>query len=481
MAKQVAGQLAVAQPNNSPALPSPADPETAHTERALLEFQSPTATLIAQPVPLTSRITSLLVSSMVIAGLIVLGTVKVDRVVSAAGRVVSLSPNLVVQPLETSIVRGVFVKEGQVVHAGDLLAQLDPTFAGDDAKSTSAQAASLQAEVNRLTAELEGRPYVSDGSQYGELQALLYSQRQQQYQSRMENYRQKIESLSAKVVQAQKDVASLQQRLPAARELERMRRELEQKQVGSKINTLAATDSRMQMEGQLADAQSTLQASGRDLAAMIAERDDYSHQWRADTSQQLAQQGRALADMRAQAGKNALRHKLVELRAQQDSIVLNVAKVSVGTVLQGGAEFITMVPVDAPLEVEAFVQGSQAGFVHVGDTVAVKFDTLPYFQYGYATGIVRTLSADSFRDPTQGQLNPQQTQAQLSPDEGPLKSVFYRARISMEQMRLHNVPAGFQLTPGMPLTADIKVGKRTMLAYLLARIVPTLTEGMRDP
>jgi len=29
----------------------------------------------------------------------------------------------------------------------------------------------------------------------------------------------------------------------------------------------------------------------------------------------------------------------------------------------------------------------------------------------------------------------------------------------MDEMKLHNLPAGFRMTPGMPVTADIKVGK----------------------
>ncbi len=48
-------------------------------------------------------------------------------------------------------------------------------------------------------------------------------------------------------------------------------------------------------------------------------------------------------------------------------------------------------------------------------------------------------------------------------------------------MKLRNLPAGFRLTPGMPVTADIKVGRRTVLSYLMSRVVPTLTEGMREP
>jgi hemolysin D len=43
------------------------------------------------------------------------------------------------------------------------------------------------------------------------------------------------------------------------------------------------------------------------------------------------------------------------------------------------------------------------------------------------------------------------------------------------------LPAGFHIMPGMPVAADIKVGKRTVMAYLLGRILPVMSEGMREP
>ena len=76
--------------------------------------------------------------------------------------------------------------------------------------------------------------------------------------------------------------------------------------------------------------------------------------------------------------------------------VLTVAKLSVGSVLQSGQQFITLVPADAPLEVEANILGRDDGFISLGDPVSVKFDTFPFIQYGLAYGIVRTISADSF-------------------------------------------------------------------------------------
>jgi len=46
---------------------------------------------------------------------------------------------------------------------------------------------------------------------------------------------------------------------------------------------------------------------------------------------------------------------------------------------------------------------------------------------------------------------------------------------------MHDVPGGFRLVPGMPVTSDIKIGKQTVLSYLLGRIAPIAQEGMREP
>jgi HlyD family secretion protein len=58
---------------------------------------------------------------------------------------------------------------------------------------------------------------------------------------------------------------------------------------------------------------------------------------------------------------------------------------------------------------------------------------------------------------------------------------FYRTRIAIDKVGLHDVPGGFRVVPGMPVTADIKVGKRTVLSYLLGRMMPLAHEGMREP
>jgi hemolysin D len=58
---------------------------------------------------------------------------------------------------------------------------------------------------------------------------------------------------------------------------------------------------------------------------------------------------------------------------------------------------------------------------------------------------------------------------------------FYRARISIGEVALHDVPPGFSISPGMPVTADVKVGQRTVLKYILGAMLPIGQEAMREP
>jgi HlyD family secretion protein len=240
--------------------------------------------------------------------------------------------------------------------------------------------------------------------------------------------------------------------------------------------SLAATDNLLETTRGLANAMETAESARRDLEALKAEREAYEQNWLAEVSQKLSEQMQKLVDAREKLNKARLRHQLVELRANRDSTVLTVAKVSVGSVLQSGDQFITLVPTNAPLEVEANIVGHDGGFVQVGASVAVKFDTFPFSQYGLAHGTVRTISADSFT----GQ-DDAKTRSGSVPAKPDSTEPFYRSRITIDDVRLHGVPTGFRIVPGMPVTADIMIGKRTVLTYLLGRILPVASEAMREP
>jgi len=442
-----------------------------------LEFQSPAAAIVASPVPRAARGTILAITGMFLASIAALGLIPVDRVVTAQGRVVSRAHTLVVQPLETSIVRSIDVTEGQSVHAGDVLARLDPTFAAADVGALSSQVSALTAEVSRLRAEAEGHKFTySAGDPDTLLQAAIFTQRQAERSSKLETYQQRLNSLQATLARSIADTEAYRSRKTIAEKVVSARKELEQRQLGSVLNSLAADDNLVEVDRGLSDATQNAESARRDFDGLKAERDAYIQNWSADVSQKLSEQTQRLADAQEQLNKAELRRQLIELRADRDATVLTVAKVSVGSVLKSGDQFITLVPADTPLEVEANIAGHDNGFVHVGAPVAIKFDTFPFAQHGLADGTVRTVSADSFT--AQDEMNRRSGEVAAKPDS---TEPFYRSRITLDDVKLHNVPAGFHVEPGMPVTADIKVGKRTVLAYLLGRIMVVTSEGMREP
>ena len=442
----------------------------------LLEYQLPSTAIINAPVPAMARGITWIVASMVLACGVAMSLIKVDKVVTAQGKVVARAATIVVQPLETSIVRSIEVREGETVRAGQVLARLDPTFAAADLEALKIQVSAFSAQVERMRAEREDKPFAYTGSDpHLALQAAIHAQRQSEYGFKLEGYRQKSESLSAQVARARSDTAGYQERVSYALQLEQMRKELATQGVGSKLNTLAAMDSRSEMQRNLESVQQVGNAAQRDLAALIAERNGYIQSWHTDIAEKLAEATAKLSDARESFNKAQLRRQLVELRADQDATVLTVGKVSVGSVLTAGQQFISLVPANAPLEIEANIPGNEDGYVHVGDQVAVKFDTFPYTQYGMAHGIVRIVSADSFSAQDE-QRNP--TGAVAMPQSS---GVWYRARITLDRIDLHDTPPNFRLNPGMPVTADVLVGKRTVMAYFLGRAMPLVHEGMREP
>ena len=219
------------------------------TDQALLEFESPSAAVITTQPLRATRSTALIVSTLVLLLVAVSALIPIDVVVTASGKVVSKAPTLLVQPLDQAIVRSIDVHEGQVVHAGDVLARLDPTFAAADMKALEQQVASYQAQVDRDKAEAEGKPYVSARQSIPPRNCRRRSMPSNMADRnfKLEDYRHQISSLETQIA---RDLAVRRLLPPAAQvagELEGMRRELEQLQVGSKLNTLAAIDNRLEM------------------------------------------------------------------------------------------------------------------------------------------------------------------------------------------------------------------------------------------
>ena len=445
----------------------------------LLEFHSPSAALVSMPPSATARYIVWIVAAMAVTMLVVMGTFPLDRVVSTPGELVSTSPTLLVQPLETSIVKSIDVKEGEVVHKGQVLAHLDPTLSGADATNMLQQTQAYGAQIDRLKAEAAGTEYRPDLSNPASTsEAAIFMRRHAEFEAKVQNYAQQIAALKTDVTGFQASAAMYAGRVRVASDVRNMRMQLQRDQVGSRLSSLSAQDDLMEMErSQITAQQSAAGAQGK-LSAMVAEQEGFIQNWKAQVYQDLTDAQHKYYEAHGDLDKAAMRQDLDVMRAKADAVVLTIAKVSIGSVLNPASDFITLVPLDAPLEVEAKLKGDESGYVKLGDQALIKFATFSYTQYGGATATVRNVSADSF---TKDSNAPGGGGAPASNAQGGSNDTFYRIRLRVDSYTLHGVPNYFHPVPGMPITADIKVGKRTILRYLLSTVLPVATEGMREP
>jgi hemolysin D len=442
---------------------------------AALEFESPSAAILATPIPSLSRATNLLVFLLVIAVLVVAALIHIDKIVSTSGKLVAAAPNIVLQPFDQTIVESIDVRKGDIVRKGQVLARLNPTFTSADRTAMKDQVDLLGAKATRLQAQITAGKYVPDPSNpYAALQASILDQENNEYNSSLQGYDKKIAELRSQIDGDNVQANNYRQRTGLASDIEGMRVRLQELNVGSRLNTLLATDARLTMAGSLAAAESDAQQAGRKVDAEQALRTTFIEHWNSQNSQELAETRGKLMLANQDYEKAALHNELVVLTAPRDAIVLSVAKISVGSVVTGAEPLIQLVPIDAPLSVEADIPGIDSGYVSPGDVVRIKFDTLPFLQYGAASGVVRTISPDSF--------SPEDT-----PQEGgstlPNRphTLYYRADISLDALTLHDTPPGFMPMPGMPVTADVKVGTRSVLAYFIEKILPVPYNALHEP
>jgi len=458
--------------------PDPKATELEPLPLAVLEFQSPTAAIIATPIPPLARATNYFVGALVLSLLMVGTFMTVDKIVTANGVLVSTAPDSSIQAFNAaSIVQSIDVRAGQLVHKGQVLATLDPTYASADLTALTQQEQGYAAQVAQLQAQENGTLYAGDpGNPAAALQVQTYDQQEGQYTFTLQDYAQKISELQTEIAGYDAQAVYYRQRLGIASNVETMRKALQRLQVGSLLDTLAATDDRVSMQASLDEAVSSAAADENQLASQQAERDEFVQQWRANISQELLTAINNLAQARQALAKARLDDQLVALSAPQDAIVQSIAPVSPGSVLQPGQQLMDLAPINAPFSVEVDLDSTESGYVHVGNSAVIKFNTLDFLQYGSAEGTVTAISPESFNP-----LDQSDAANTGAPLPGAPQDLYYKAEISLDVLNLHNLPPGFRLVPGMPLEADLKIGKRTILGYFLQRMLPVAYNSMHEP
>ncbi len=157
-------------------------------------------------------------------------------------------------------------------------------------------------------------------------------------------------------------------------------------------------------------------------------------------------------------------------------MVKDLATHTIGTVTSPGTILMTLVPKDEILRAEVWVKNDDIGFVRETQAARIKLAAFTFQKYGMLEGEVAHVSADSAEQgAAPGAAGTGQNQAKNGP--APLA---YKTLVNLKSQFLEADGQKHRLAPGMQVSAEIHLGTRTVLEYLLSPVTKAFQEAARE-
>ncbi|MFB9127137.1 HlyD family type I secretion periplasmic adaptor subunit [Paraburkholderia dipogonis] len=407
---------------------------------------------------------------VILAILIVLIAVfgQLDIVAVAKGKLLPDERVKVIQPAITGVVLRILVQDGQRVHPGQLLMELDPTQAAadsDKARSSRIDAA-LAAERARtlLTAQSTGRPPVM--TTVDAASPALQQEAQhfadglyREYQDKLNSAQAELLKREAELDETRQEIARLAATAPLARQQANQYRSLAADKYVAQTEYLDKEQAALEKEHELAAQQSHAHELLEGVNEQRSDTASITSQFRSTQLDALDKATQQLEQSRNDETKADTRQKLMSLTAPVAGTVQQLAIHTVGGVATAAQALMEIVPDDA-VEVEANIENKDIGFVKAGQDATVKIEAFPYTRYGYLNGKVISVSNDAVQDRKLG--------------------LTFVAHIRLPTNRILANDQWVNLTPGMAVTAEIKTGKRSVAHYFFDPVIQTGQESMRE-
>ena len=431
--------------------------------KKIIDFQPDALEIKNQTLPIRIKIGVWLPFIILAAAIIWACLSKTDVVVRGNGKLVTNSPTIVMKPLERSVIKEIYVKIGDVVKKDQTLITFDPAINMAEAERLKSEIDAFEAQLARLHAEFNGKPYNGGSGQFEKWQMAIYKQRQEYYRERMKYFDETLLQIAVTKKAKQDNLKKQQERLGAFQKLEDMFKGLHEKNAASLKDLLQLSISRMEMEAVVDQIENELLELEHRRGSIFAEKNSFIQEWRNSISENMVTIDRNLTSVRKQHDKTAQLIKYVSIKAPCNAVVHEIASFSPGSAVREAEALITLVPLDGDLELEAEISPDNIGKVNIGAPVRVKLTAYPFQKHGTLTGIVRNISEDTLEKQVAGQ-----------------SVKYYRARISVSG-QLHNIKKDFRLIPGMEVQSEIKCDRRRVIEYVLYPLLKAFDETAKEP
>lgn len=422
-----------------------------------------------------------------------------DVYADATGKVQASGRTKVVQPIDSGKVIAIKAADGDEVKAGDVLIELDPTaaiatrnVARDNLYNARAEVARHQVEIKALDSDIiETKPAVTWPQ---DLPIVVRDREEQALRSELSSLAATLANFTAEKASKQSQVDKYEANIgPQKTVIELINEHLGMRNALFKDGwnsraTVLEQEQQLQtaklqlvnLEGSLAEAKAALPVIESQIA--LARQTFVTTHTKAvvEAQQQVDQLTQELAK-----ANDKVDH--MTLSAPITGTVQATAVTTIGQVVTTGQQLMQIVPKGTPVEIEAYILNSDAGFVKVGQEVTIKVDTFPYTRYGTIAGRVEKVATDALpgKEAASQQSNPstptsadgamsmtsaaQQTSDLVFP-------VIVRPLVPGLKVGGRMLP----LTSGMTVTVEIQTESRRAIDYILSPLQSLFEQSAQE-
>ncbi|NVN56937.1 HlyD family type I secretion periplasmic adaptor subunit [bacterium Scap17] len=434
--------------------------------------------------PWKSRILIWMVLAFVAIFIIWASQASLEVVTRGSGKVVPSTHLQVVQNLEGGIVREIYIKEGQVVSAGEPLLRIDDTSAGSDLRERVSTLDGLQATIMQYDTELESIEVNASADawkdqvivknielpfdeEFKARSPALVSRAMTAYRTHLNQLNSGLNGAREQILQKEQELRELRSRINSLeRSYQLSRRELGmtaplvREGVVSQVDLLKIQREVNDLRGDLESARLAVPGKQSELDEAISNRVGVAQEFRSRAAEELA---KTQADLgRLREGRTSLQDRLdrtlVTSPVQGAIKTLNIN--TIGGVIEPGEDLMEIVPIEDQLLVQARVAPKDIGFLRIGQPAVVKLSAYDFTIYGGLEGKVDQISADTVQD-----------------EEG---NSFYEIKVLTEQNHLGSDSDPLTIIPGMQASVDVITGNQTVLQYLMKPILRARQGALRE-
>lgn len=407
---------------------------------------------------------------------------QLDIHATAQGRIIPGGKTKSVAPSETGTVAAILVADGQHVEAGQVLVQLDPAAPQSDSTKLGRDRLELLLTIARLRALLDGR---NDFTlpQGVEAPADLLALHRQELRQKLADHRAALENLEqerhqkeSELKAAQADQVRLEQTVPLLEEQAKAKADLSAQGYVTRTEYLKVQQDYVDRNQALVAAPHKVAEAQSAIASAVEKQHQAEAQFRTEALGQLTEAEQKAAGLTQDLAKADDRRRLFDLTAPVAGVVQQLAVHAQGAVASVAQPVLMIVPDGEGIAVEAELANKDSGFVRPGQNVEIKVESFPFTRYGTIPGEVVHVSGDAVQG-SEGEAAQRRAAGGAAAGAG---EAVYSVRIRLLQDKIMADGREVALTPGMGVTAEIKIGRRRVIEYILDPVMRYRDESLRE-